>query len=100
MADTIGVQPVTGQNPLSINATSEKHTLVDMGDEKTDRKGPGEAKEDHGGYMVGPLSNHQIYLAALFRLTVDGREYLRMLAELSTSSSALQPLPLLPLELP
>ncbi|KJK82852.1 Multidrug resistance protein [Metarhizium anisopliae BRIP 53293] len=51
MADTIGVQPVTGQNPLSINATSEKHTLVDMGDEKTDRKGPGEAKEDHGGYM-------------------------------------------------
>ncbi|EFZ04389.1 ABC transporter [Metarhizium robertsii] len=51
MADTIGAQPVTGQNPLSINATSEKHTLVDMGDEKTDRKGPGEAKEDHGGYM-------------------------------------------------
>ncbi|KFG85180.1 ATP-binding cassette multidrug transport protein ATRC [Metarhizium anisopliae] len=51
MADTIGVQPVAGQNPLSINATSEKHTLVDMGDEKTDRKGPGEAKEDHGGYM-------------------------------------------------
>ncbi|KID86912.1 ATP-binding cassette multidrug transport protein ATRC [Metarhizium guizhouense ARSEF 977] len=51
MADTIGVQPVAGQNPLSINAASEKHTLVDMGDEKTDRKGPGEAKEDHGGYM-------------------------------------------------
>ncbi|KAK9440093.1 ATP-binding cassette multidrug transport protein ATRC [Metarhizium brunneum] len=51
MADTISVQPVAGQNPLSINAASEKHTLVDMGDEKTDRKGPGEAKEDHGGYM-------------------------------------------------